>query len=449
MAWKRESDNAGTHPAVLDTADHPTSDDRTVNEVMGFISRLGGWSASHMTDYLVSLAALHMFGGPRWEILLEQCLSTELLEEVTVDGVRRWKILEDPDAFMHIRSRKEIEWDRQRKRDNSNPALTVHVRRRDGDNCRWCGVMVMWRGRTSNRSGTYDHLEPGQPATIETMVIACTSCNSSRQDNPQWADDHPLRPAPHTPIYGTITAKFLTENGYPTRPNHGPDAKIDDHPALAGSDPVPLTTRPPGASDQKVPDTAPARPDFVDQEMTSAGCDPAPLITRPDGGSDQQGPDNAPAPDNEPAVEFDPPQLITRPSRASDQPGADTAPPPRQAESDRLEPDTAPRRGLRPGPSDNVPPPRASLPTSLSPPITDPELCSNSINSLPETNYLGSGRSLVGTHLPTPVGKGAKKRRRSRRSRKPPAAHPPSDRSEPELCRPHSRPHHCTEAELG
>lgn len=223
MPWARLGDNAATYPKLMQIAGYRGADDRAVNEVRGWLLACATQSASHLTDYVVDAGTAALFGGARTKVLVKWCVQAGLLTPTKVGGATAWKIISDPE-FIHIRTREEVEWDRQRNRDTADMALIVPVRLRDGDNCRYCGVLAQWRGRKSNRSAEYDHRVPGEAATVETLVVACRRCNGARQANPQWGDDHPLRPVPVSPRYGAITAAFLTDNGYPTEPNVTSDA---------------------------------------------------------------------------------------------------------------------------------------------------------------------------------------------------------------------------------
>ncbi|PFG19854.1 5-methylcytosine-specific restriction endonuclease McrA [Serinibacter salmoneus] len=199
------------------------ADERAVNEVRGWLYACATQSAGHLTDYVVDFGTAALFGGARTSQLIAWCEKAGLLTPRRVNGAKAWVIINDPE-FIHIRTREEVEWDRQRKRDVADLGLTVPVRLRDGDNCRYCGVQVQWRGRKSNRSAELDHRVPGAAATVDTLVVACRRCNGARKANAQWDDDHPLRPAPRVARYDRVTAEFLTENGYPTTANLSPDA---------------------------------------------------------------------------------------------------------------------------------------------------------------------------------------------------------------------------------
>ncbi|MCP2265557.1 hypothetical protein ACFQHV_01060 [Promicromonospora thailandica] len=243
----------------------PGADERTVNEVFGWIMRCAFQSAAHLTDYVIDAGTAYMLGGARTDELVRLCVAAGLLTETTTsNGIRAWTMLQDPE-FIHIRLRQEIEWERQQRNDTRDPALTVPVRRRDGDNCRWCGVLVQWRGKKTNRTATLDHLVPGEAAAVATLVVACLGCNSARKDNAElWADNHTIRPEPPRPNYGKWTAKFLTDNGWPTQEN----VRSDDESATVAAA---GTARP----DQAVRPAAPpaARPALDDPP---AGAEPPP-----------------------------------------------------------------------------------------------------------------------------------------------------------------------------
>jgi hypothetical protein len=111
------------------------------------------------------------------------------------------------------------------------------VKERDGDGCRYCGIVVYWRGdRRSKKAGTYDHRIPGQAATVDTSVVACAECNGTRGGYQRHGmtleqiDEHvPLLPAPTEPYYSEFTADQLTKHfGRPfvatkARPGTQPD----------------------------------------------------------------------------------------------------------------------------------------------------------------------------------------------------------------------------------
>ena len=213
MAWVKMGDDADMYPRLMEAASHPKADGRTVNELFGFIMRCAAYSAAHLTDSIIEMGVVYTYAGGNPDVL-QIAFDTGLIEWADTPKGKKPKLLEDPD-FVHIRSRADVEWSRQRQRDNSDQALRQAVIARDGDQCRWCGVEVYWPGKTSARKGTLDHLKPGEAGTVDTLVVACTRCNSSRADDPtgSWDQTHELLPIPERPRYGTFTRGMLTRAG--------------------------------------------------------------------------------------------------------------------------------------------------------------------------------------------------------------------------------------------
>lgn len=212
MSWLRAGDTAATYPPLMLTATDPSADDRTVNEIAGWLHRCMEQAAGHRTDYLIDMGTAALMGGSRLAELIRMCKRVKLIKVVRRGGLEYIEIIDDP-AFLHVRLKAEQDWENQRKRDNANPSLTSHVRLRDGDGCRWCGIVTQWGtpDQKSARVGTYDHLVPGEKATVETMVVACRGCNSARQnDIDSWTRE--LRPVPELPYYSPVTASFIAKH---------------------------------------------------------------------------------------------------------------------------------------------------------------------------------------------------------------------------------------------
>ena len=220
MAWIKVGDNASTYPALVAVAGVKGAPESAVREMFGWFMACSCYSASHFTDYRVDLYIARREGGALADWLISAAKRTGLMKQKSVGGVAYLELRQDPD-FVHIVLKAEKDWERQQQRDNRNPALAVPVRLRDGDQCRYCPNVVVWMGRTSPRRGTFDHLRPGEEAQgPEDLVVACHSCNAARRENRDgWDKANPLQPPPAAPIYGVTTARFLTENGYPTEPN--------------------------------------------------------------------------------------------------------------------------------------------------------------------------------------------------------------------------------------
>lgn len=196
VAWLKTGDTAAMDERVLNVAALTDADERSVNEVFGFVMRMYIQAAQQETDYLVSLGTA-MVLSPRYEALLALAARTGLLKVEEVDGMRAIRLVQDGD-FLHMRSREEMEWERQRKADIGRPELTVPVRLRDGDACRYCGCVVSFGARRGGRAGTYDHRTAGKQATNERdLVVACAACNAGRGNAEGRRDAlYPLMPPP-------------------------------------------------------------------------------------------------------------------------------------------------------------------------------------------------------------------------------------------------------------
>lgn len=222
MPWGRIGDTAAHHPTVLAVLEHEDSDDRIVNELFGFVLRCATQSAAHLTDYVINRGtAVSVAGASRAKALLDFGIYAGYLVEMETlgeDGHTRkvYKVIDDPD-FIHIRTKEEVEWERQRKSDNSDPALIVPVRLRDGDACRYCGMVVSWKARKGRLAGTYDHRVPGQKATVDTYVVCCGSCNAGRGKDPAADELHPLLPVPNKPYFSPHTRDWLENNDWRER----------------------------------------------------------------------------------------------------------------------------------------------------------------------------------------------------------------------------------------
>lgn len=214
------------HPMVMAVAGLPDADSRSLNEVFGFFVRLAIQAGGNMTDYVIDAGTAWAIGGQNTERLLELAIDAGLI--IRTDSSNKFQLVQD-EELVHMRLKEEIAWERQRKRDTyaNNPDVLA-VRFRDGDQCRWCGILCQPLGQRSNRSLTIDHLNPGVPGTVESMIVACQSCNSSRKaDVERWGENHKLRPISPTPKYGRATARLLSNNGYKVTPNIGVDAEKD------------------------------------------------------------------------------------------------------------------------------------------------------------------------------------------------------------------------------
>jgi hypothetical protein len=276
MPWLKVSDTAGNHPMVLaplldDLAGIALDGPLWANAVMGVVMRSATMSAGYTTDYFVADATVAQTAGPQWRMVADAAERAGYWTRA--DG--GWLIVEDSTNFVHIRRADEIAWEKLRKKDIATPTLTVPVRLRDGDGCRYCGRIVTWGDNRSGRGATYDHRIPGQPAAgPDDLRIACRSCNARRGADPDADQWLPPRPVPADPHYGPDTRAYLKDHGYTVpapsrRPGSQPDTAPSNTPerdrAASATpqperDPATGRTPPPGATLPVAGHRAQARP---------------------------------------------------------------------------------------------------------------------------------------------------------------------------------------------
>jgi len=266
MPWAKFSDTAAHHPAVLAPMafddwqpSHWTQSD-LVNLLAGIFQRCAVQSAGYLTDYVITPGVLASTAGDNWRHWAALMQRAGYLVPVELDdGQTAWRLVDDPTNLVHLRLKDELEWERQRKRDNSNSNLTVAVRLRDGDECRYCAVIVVWGDQKGGRGGTYDHRVPGQAAASpDDLRVCCHSCNARRSNHGDADTWCPPRPSPASPFYGAKTAAFLREHGHKVRRSRtrsgtqpapapsitGRPRSLRDTAAQPASDPAPSRTAP-------------------------------------------------------------------------------------------------------------------------------------------------------------------------------------------------------------
>lgn len=260
MPWLKLSDRFATHPIWAKLRGVRRADERTVNEVIGFVTRCATQASGHMTDYYVDLETAEMMGKARTDVLLRQAVAAGMLAASGKGPARRWRIVEDEDLWQ-MRARADVLWERQRDKDRKNPDLTLPVLKRDGDVCRYCGKVVNWKDTRSGRGGTFDHGRPGEEATTDTYFVSCRTCNSKRQDNPNADQDVPRRPAPALPYFSTASGTLeRLEKFYGCSIPHVDHQRPDSD--TAPRDPAPSrSTRPTRPAPQADTASTTARPD--------------------------------------------------------------------------------------------------------------------------------------------------------------------------------------------
>lgn len=229
MSWVRVSDDAMSHPRLIDVYEVEEASQTNRLEIFGFLMGLSTYSAKQLTDGIVGRGVAYSLTSPdHADLLLRVCEALGLIEWVEVDGQRKIKIFTSED-FIHLLSKAEVEARRNRSRENRDPKLKSAVIYRDGDLCRYCGVPVRWTGPIGFSSGTLDHVDPTSvgSATVDGLVVACHKCNSSRQDaRAEFDEANPLRDVPATPYYSQWSAEFLSRNGFEVQSSSEPPKPI-------------------------------------------------------------------------------------------------------------------------------------------------------------------------------------------------------------------------------
>jgi len=262
VSWLRTGDNAAVNPIVLRASLLLRRRNETVMErevikceLFGFVSLCATLSTAFDQDYVVGEETAFSVAGQRTDRLLKLAVQSGYM----VKHVGGYKIVDDP-KFLHMVLKSEKEWMAQQSKDNSNIKLTVPVRLRDGDSCRYCRVIVSFADKYG-RGGTYDHRTPGQEArTPDDLVVSCRACNSSRGNDPEADSRVPLLAPPAVPYYSALTAAYLLKNGGITvtpsdtlRPGMTPDPATPSDP-----DPEATSTRTPPKRATRTP--KPLRP---------------------------------------------------------------------------------------------------------------------------------------------------------------------------------------------
>ena len=240
MPWARFGDNVITHPKLMRLHEVEDLSTSVFAEAFGFLALGATMSAAHLTDYRVEFGSWVAAAGGnavRAKELLAILERAELIERVDDGGHQAWTIIEDDD-FIHLRSKAEVEIDRQRKRDMRNTDVTIAVRVRDGDQCRYCGKTVSWTDRKSARSATYDHIDGvGDDIDTDGLVVCCRSCNTNLRGRSGDVKRRMLMPVPKTPYFSKSSASFINNSAWASergikvkaslRPGEILDARID------------------------------------------------------------------------------------------------------------------------------------------------------------------------------------------------------------------------------
>ena len=225
MAWLRVGDTFSTHPLILALID--PAEPFIGSACKGFFLELAALSANALTDYEITQGFINLAGGAAAPELLKRCKRAGLITDLGGRGnARRWKLIDTAPELIHIRLKAEVSWERQQKADTGNPLLRAAAYLRDGDACRYCGVVVQPADNMSPRGKTLDHVHPGQQArTAEDLVVCCRRCNGRRgkdwqdeENRPGFAARWPLRRPPSPLLFVRSTVTWLEKQGHSLPP---------------------------------------------------------------------------------------------------------------------------------------------------------------------------------------------------------------------------------------
>ena len=210
MSWVRVSDDAMSHPRLIDVYEVEEASQTNRLEIFGFLMGLSTYSAKQLTDGIVGRGVAYSLASPdRADLLLRVCEALGLIEWIEGGGQRKIKLFTSED-FIHLLSKAEVEARRNRSRENRDPKLKSAVIYRDGDICRYCGVPVRWTGPIGFRYGTLDHVDPTSvgSATVDKLVVACHHCNSSRQEEGRIRRGPSAPPGPRRPLLQSVVGRI-------------------------------------------------------------------------------------------------------------------------------------------------------------------------------------------------------------------------------------------------
>jgi len=164
VTWTKLDDGFYDHPKV----------EAVGNEAAGAYVRMLSYCGRQLTDGHVPDGKARYITRPK---ILERLAEHGFIER---NGTG-WVI---PDYLEFNPSRDQVEEARgngQRRNALSRDRdLVAAIRKRDGDECRYCGRVVDWTDRRGSAGGTYDHIDPKGPNSLQNVVVACRGCNSGK-----------------------------------------------------------------------------------------------------------------------------------------------------------------------------------------------------------------------------------------------------------------------------
>lgn len=243
MAWGRFGDTAHSHGKVLRAQ---AKDELRGAAIWGVVTLCTSWSTQEGKDWWVSESACRRIAGPTYRQVMKEAQVAGFVRpgRHRRRGENGWLIDDSDPELLHIRTKEEVDRDREKSRATRQNGATRDVRLRDGDQCRYCGKTVEWNDRVSARAGTYDHPDP-DPTRRDVFVVCCKECNNAKYNRTvdQWvqAGGRPLLPVPDQPYIGPVTAEKYTVAPSDPPTARTPTSSDDAATPRPGSQPEPAT----------------------------------------------------------------------------------------------------------------------------------------------------------------------------------------------------------------
>ncbi len=179
-----------THPSKRTTLD------RVTFEAEGLWHVVNLYSAGVGNDGRLAKAELHAAVGRKISEARAHKLAAQLIRVgLWVDAGEVYELVDwlkdQPAAAVWDDDTQRERWQRGKalRRDRD---LCRRIQERDANLCRYCGLRVNWTDRKGKAGGTYDHIDPDGPNSLDNVVVACRACNGRKKDRTPVQADMPL-----------------------------------------------------------------------------------------------------------------------------------------------------------------------------------------------------------------------------------------------------------------
>lgn len=201
MPWARVDDGFHGHPKVR----------RTSLAALGLWVRALSYVAHYETDGAIDEDTMLSLSSSRRGVrkLMDELLETGLLDRADDGGLRIHDYLDYNPSREEVSARRQSDVRRQALL--RDPMLRAAIRERDAGRCRYCDRIVNWKDRRSPLGGSYDHVDPHGPNTMENLVVACRGCNSAKGSRTPDEAGMPLLPpaGAQTNLNGRVASEAI------------------------------------------------------------------------------------------------------------------------------------------------------------------------------------------------------------------------------------------------